>query len=331
MIDVTALGELLIDFTPVAGGPGSNPLYEQNPGGAPANVLAGLARLGGSGAFIGKVGDDAFGRFLEKTLTGLGVETRGMRFTDQSNTTLAFVHLDVAGDRSFSFVRKPGADTLLESGELDLDLIRQSGIFHFGSLSLTAEPSRTATLCAAQKAKELGKRISYDPNYRPALWESAAQAKQEMLRGLQYADILKISREELALITGTDDLAAGARQLRDGGVQLVAVTLGADGCYFSYANGSGAVPTYDTVVVDTTGAGDAFTAAMLYRISRLSCGLDAVSLEEMTDIVRFANAAGACCAAKRGAIPAMPDLAEIARCRAEIPLLAVQDEREKEQ
>lgn len=321
MYDVTGLGELLIDFTPAGNSSAGNVLFERNPGGAPPNVLAAIARLGGRGAFIGKVGADQFGHFLKRVLDENNIESGGLVFSPDENTTLAFVHLDDKGDRSFSFYRKPGADTTLQPGEVDLELIRQSGIFHFGSLTLTAEPARSATLRALEYAKQQGKIVSYDPNWRPPLWESEAAAKAGMLLGLRFADIVKVSEEELGFLTGEKDLEKGSALLFDSGIRLVVVTLGPKGCFYRCAEGTGRLPTYDVKVVDTTGAGDAFFGGLLYSISKLGKKLEEVSLDEVAEMVDFSNAVGALCTTKRGGIPAMPYPEEVERCRKQVPRL----------
>ena len=320
-MDVVALGELLIDFTPAGVSAAGNELYERNPGGAPANVLAAVSRLGGSAAFIGKVGDDRFGRYLGGTLEKLKVDTRGLRFSPVTPTTLAFVHLNADGDRSFSFYRNPGADTTLQADEVDTGLIDGCRIFHFGSLSLTDEPSRSATIWAAEYARRAGKLISYDPNWRPPLWKSEAAARKEMLTGLRYADILKVSREELELLTGDPDMERAAKSLLRGGIALVLVTLGPAGCYYRRADGGRRIATYDTGVVDTTGSGDAFLGCLLHGLSRFSGRPEDLPKEQLEDIIDQANAAGALCAAKKGAIPALPTAEELAYCRANTPRL----------
>lgn len=314
MYDVAALGESLIDFTPEGTNGMGMPLFSQNPGGAPANVLAMNAKLGGRTAFIGKVGADGFGDFLRDTMAAAGIDVGGLRRTAACGTTLAFVHLDPSGDRSFSFYRKPGADILLEPGEVDPALLRSCRVFHFGSVSLTDEPSRSATLHAARTARSAGAVVSYDPNYRAFLWDDEAQAVAQMTAGLDLADIVKVSEEEMTLLTGETDLERGAEALRAHGAALVLVTRGPDGAYFLAEGGRGLVPAYPVHAVDTTGSGDAFLGALLWRLRGLSVAeLDRVSQAEWASHVAFANAAGGLTATKKGAIPAMPDLAQIER------------------
>ncbi len=321
MFDVVALGELLIDFTPAGTSEAGNLLFERNPGGAPANVLSAVTKLGGTGALIGKVGSDQFGFFLRDVLKKNGIDGRGLRFSRDVNTTISFVQLNEHGDRSFSFYRKPGADTTLTPEDLDFSLIDNAKIFHFGSLSMTDEPARSATRVALEYARKAGKIITYDPNWRPALWANDEQAKKNMLFGLQYADVLKISEEELKFLTGTDDFDAGSRRFLDCGVKIVVVTLGPKGCYYRCATGSGSLCTYDTKVVDTTGSGDCFFGAMIRQLSRYEGALEAIEPEILAKMADFANAAGALCATQKGALSAMPSAEEVRRCMNGTPLL----------
>ncbi|AST58286.1 carbohydrate kinase family protein [Thermoanaerobacterium thermosaccharolyticum] len=314
MYDVVALGELLIDFTPAGFSDNGHTLFEMNPGGAPANVLSAVTKLGGNGAFIGKVGSDQFGYFLNEVLKKNKINTDGLKFTKKANTTLAFVHLNYKGDRSFTFYRNPGADTMLEEEDIKLDLIENGKIFHFGSLSMTDEPSKSATLKAIEYAKQNKKIISYDPNLRLHLWKNEIIAKKRMILGLQYADIVKLSEEELQFLTEESNLEYGSKMLLDMGIKLVLVTLGANGCYYRHILSSGHVPAYHVNVVDTTGAGDAFLGAILYNISNLDYNLEKIKTLEIRKIIDFANAAGGLCTTKRGAIPAMPTLEEVKYC-----------------
>jgi fructokinase len=324
MFDVAALGELLIDFTPAGKSTAGNALFERNPGGGPPNLLTALARLGGKGAFIGKVGSrDQFGRYLQEVLTDNGIDAAGLRFSDEVNTTLAFVHLDDRGDRSFSFYRNPGADMMLREEEVDLGIIDAARIFHFSSLSLTAEPVRSTTKKILEYARKSGKIISYDPNWRPPLWASDAAAKEWMEYGLQYTDILKISETELEFLTGETELEPGSRIFYDRGIKLVIITLGPKGCYYRCGAGTGHLPTYNTKVVDTTGSGDAFLGGLLYHISRLEGGLEELTKEKIEAILDFSNAVGALCATKRGGVPAMPELREITDCMRNVPKLVI--------
>lgn len=312
MYDVTALGELLIDFTPAGKSASDNQLFERNPGGAPANVLVALSRLGKKTAFIGKVGRDQFGHFLKETINNLNIETSGLVLDAQVNTTLAFIHLDSHGDRSFSFYRNPGADIMLNEKEINFDLIKHSKIFHFGSVSMTAEPARTANLKAAEYARQSKVLVSYDPNFRRPLWNNLETAKEVMLQGLALADILKVSEEELEFLTGTSDITDGSKLLQQyGNTQLIFVTLGINGCFFRLGDQTGLVPTYSVSTVDTTGAGDAFWGGVLYKITERKNLLLDLTTNELNEIADFGNAMGAVTTTKKGAIPAIPDLKQI--------------------
>lgn len=315
MYDVVAAGELLIDFAPGGTTPEGTVLFERNPGGAPGNVLAILAKLGKKTALISKVGKDPFGEYLISVLREIGIETKGILTTGEASTTLAFVHLDSRGDRSFSFYRKPGADMLLAKREIDPELAGNTHIFHFGSVSMTHEPSRSATLHAVKTARESGAAVSYDPNLRPPLWDSMAEAKTVIVKGLDYADILKVSEEELKFITGIADPEKGSGTIREKyGIQLILVTMGAKGCFYRLGDFTGRQSAYDVKTIDTTGAGDAFTGAFLYRLiesGKAPAGLGKAEMERMVD---FASAAGSLATVKKGAIPAMPSLAEIEEC-----------------
>lgn len=321
MYDITALGESLIDFTPSGYNDMGIRLFGCNPGGAPANFLAMNAKLGGRVAFIGKVGDDAFGAFLEKTMIGGGIDVKGLRKSKEVHTTLAFVQLSESGDRTFSFYRKPGADIMLTKNEVDEEIVKNTRVFHFGTLSMTDEPSRSATFYAVELAKRSGALISYDPNYRPALWDSPEDAMVMMKKGVPLADVIKVSDEEMALMTGETDVKKGAKALLDQGAALVLVTGGEKGAFYMNHVASGALPAFDVKVVDTTGSGDAFLGALMYRIRGLS--RDEIALlpeEKLKDAVLFGNAAGGLTATARGAIPAMPTEAEIEACMKEMPL-----------
>ncbi|MCR2026849.1 carbohydrate kinase family protein [Anaerotruncus colihominis] len=314
MIDVTALGELLIDFTPAGRSQQGNNLFEQNPGGAPANVLTAVTRLGKKAAFISAVGNDQFGRALIEVVDSLGIDTSGIQVKEDAFTTLAFVHLNESGDRSFSFARKPGADQCIEAGKIDYSLIDRCRIFHFGSVALSDEPARSATLSAARYAFEHGKLVSYDPNWRPVLWNSTAQGIAGMKLGLPYTNVLKLSEEELELLSGTTDLEQGTKKLFCGAMKLIVVTLGPRGCFYRCGDQTGAYPTYHVKVVDTTGAGDAFWGALLCRLLDQPSCLEGDS-QALADALNFANAAGSLCAAGRGAIPSIPTNEQITAFR----------------
>ena len=310
MFDVTALGELLIDFTPCGTSEAGMNLFEQNPGGAPANVLAALCNLGFQTAFIGKVGDDMHGALLKDTLDKAGIDTTGLIVDDSVFTTLAFVSLQ-NGERNFSFARKPGADTQLRPEEVKEEIVKNTKIFHSGSLSLTDEPARSATFHAVKMAKEAGALISYDPNYRAPLWNSVEEAKEQMRSMIPYADIMKISDEETALLTDYSDPKEAAQALLDQGVACVVVTLGKDGALLKTAQVEIVEKGKERKVVDTTGAGDSFWGGILSRFAKDGISPAEITEEKAREYVRFANAVAGLCVEKRGAIPAMPTLEQV--------------------
>ena len=302
MTDITTIGEVLIDLTQTGVTPQNVPLFAANPGGAPANVAVAAARLGASTAFIGKVGRDGFGGYLTGVLTENGV--------DASATTMAVVTVAASGERSFRFVR--GADSALTPEEVDTRLVEGTKVLHFGSVSLTAAPARSATLFAARHAREHGVLVSYDPNYREALWGSQEEAVEWMRTPLPLVDVLKLSDEELPLLTGTDDPAEGSRRLADQGVSLVLLTLGAGGAFYRWQGRSGQVPGVATTVADTNGAGDTFLGAVLSRLVRRGeKPLEGLTAPELEEILAFANRAASKTCSRSGAIPAMPTLAEL--------------------
>lgn len=311
MYEITALGESLIDFTPSGTSEAGMRIFEQNPGGAPANALAVFAKFGEKAAFIGKVGNDMHGLFLKETMEKAGIDTKGMIISDKVFTTLAFVSLNEQGEREFSFARKPGADTCLMEQEVNVDIINDSKILHIGSLSLTDEPCRSATFYALQQAKDAGKIISYDPNYRALLWESVESAIAGMRSPLDYVDVMKISDEETKLLTDIEDPEGAAKALLAKGVSLVAVTLGKDGAYVCTKEGGAVVPGFESKVVDTTGAGDSFWGGFLYQLAKSGKRPEEVTLEEAKTFARFGNAVASLCVEKRGGIPAMPTMEQV--------------------
>lgn len=317
MYDVTALGELLIDFTPSGISAGGQRLFEQNPGGAPANVLAALNKCGLKTAFLGKVGNDMHGHFLQETLEQAGIDCKGLIVDDSVFTTLAFVALNDKGERSFSFARKPGADTMLRPEELDLQILQNSRVFHVGSLSLTDEPVKSATHFALKTAKENGSIISYDPNYRAPLWNSKEDAIREMRSVLEYVDVMKISDEETSLLTPESAPEKAAAYLIQHGVPLVAVTLGAEGAYVCTREGGQVVPGFSSKVVDTTGAGDSFWGGFLYKLVDSGKKPCDVTLSEAVKFARFGNAVASLCVEKRGGIPGIPVLEDVLQRLAE--------------
>ena len=311
--DVTALGEILIDFTPCGKSEAGQRLFEQNPGGAPANVLAALSKFSRKTAFIGKVGMDMHGSFLKEVLVENGISVEGLVEDENVFTTLAFVGLSDTGERSFSFARKPGADTCLTSMEVKKELIAESQIFHIGSLSLTAEPAKSATFEALECAKESGCFISYDPNYRAPLWDSREDSIREMRSVIPYVDVMKLSDEETVLLTDKSEPEEAAKFLLEQGVSIVAVTLGADGTLIATKDGCVHVLAYKAKVVDTTGAGDSFWGGFLHKLLESQKSPEEITLEEATDFARYGNAVASLCVEKRGAIPAMPTLEEVER------------------
>ncbi|WP_455583029.1 carbohydrate kinase family protein [Dysosmobacter sp.] len=315
--DITALGECLIDFTPAGVSPAGMLLFERNPGGAPANMLVCASNMGRRVAFIGKVGTDMQGQFLRDTIRQAGVDTSSLMMTDDYFTTLAFVTIDDRGERSFAFARKPGADTQLTADELDMELLRGTGIFHIGSLSMTNEPIRTTTVAAIEAAKKAGAMISYDPNYRPLLWNSKEAAQVQIRSLLPYVDLIKISDDECEITTGYADPKAAAQDLRAQGISCVVITLGAKGAYLSANQGECLVGGYHSeTVMDTTGAGDAFWGAFLSRISESGQHVRALTLDQLRACGDFACAAASLCVEKRGGIPAMPSRERVERlCR----------------
>lgn len=312
MIDVVALGELLIDFTCVSTDADGYPTMAAHPGGAPANFLAALAKFGAKAALLGKVGNDAFGKLLTDTLQKAGIETKGLIVDDNVFTTLAFVTLDEQGDREFSFARKPGADTCISYEELDLSIIDEAKVFHFGTLSLTDEPARAATYQAVAYAKKKGKLITYDPNLRKPLWKSLDDAKRQMLWGLEQADVVKISDEEVDFLFGMGAEDGAKYILEHYGVKLVFVTCGADGCFFKNAVAAGMVPSLSGIhVVDTTGAGDIFGGSAVWKLLQLGVKPDALNEVQLREVVTFACTSAGLSTTKPGGISSVPCYSEV--------------------
>ena len=310
--DVVALGELLIDFTPEGVSENGNVIFERNPGGAPANVLVALSKFGKKTSFIGKVGEDMFGAFLKNTLASYGVETKALLTTKECNTTLAFVALDENNDRSFSFYRNPGADLAISADEVDQDAIKNCKIFHFGSVSMTDEPARSATFHAVNCAKKEGALISYDPNLRKPLWVDEKNAERYIKEGLKLADIVKVSEEEAEFLFDTTDDAEAAKFLRDEyGIRLVMITKGAQGCYFSCGDYEGIIPAVKANVVDTTGAGDAFMAGVLNKLIDMEKNPEELTCEELEECIRFGTKSGSISTERKGGIPSMPTLEQM--------------------
>ena len=306
--DVTALGELLIDFTQDGLSNQGNPRFEANPGGAPCNVLAMLRKLGKRCAFLGKVGQDGFGRQLAQVVREAGIDTRALRFDPEIPTTLAIVQTLPGGDRDFSFYRRPGADANLAPADLDEALLRDCRIFHFGSLSLTGEPCRAATQKAVALAREGGALISFDPNLRPPLWGSLDEAKAQIAWGLGQADVVKIADNELLFITGEADFDRGAAvlQAQYPNIRLLNVTAGAAGSHAYYGGRQVYAPGCALGgVIETTGAGDTFCASVLNFV--LENGLEGLTERDLGRMLRFANTAAYLVTTKKGAIRSMPE------------------------
>lgn len=310
-IDVTALGELLIDFTDSGNSEQGNPVFESNPGGAPCNVLAMLTKLGHSTAFIGKVGDDFFGNQLRDAVTEVGIDAQYLLTDKEVHTTLAMVHTYPDGDRDFSFYRNPGADMMLTEDEIPEELIKRSKIFHFGTLSMTHEGVRAATKKALMIAKEAGCIISFDPNLRPPLWSSLELAKEQVLYGLEYCDVLKISDNEIQWLTGKEDFSEGVAWIRERfDIALILVSMGKEGS-LAYYKGQmvKALPFLQENTIETTGAGDTFCGCILSYIC--NNGIESLTSEDLTEMLTMANAAASIITTRKGALRVMPSVSEI--------------------
>ncbi|KRF34543.1 PfkB family carbohydrate kinase [Paenibacillus sp. Soil787] len=313
---IVCLGELLIDFVPEVNGQALADVtsFQRAAGGAPANVAAAVAKLGGDARFIGKIGRDPFGDFLVRTLDEVGVHTAVVQ-TDEAKTGLAFVSLRADGERDFLFFRDPAADMLLRADEVQAQWLEDAAVYHFGSVSLIAEPCRTATLDAARRAREFGALVSYDPNVRLALWPSADAARAEILAQLPLADVVKVSEEEIEFLLGVD-VTTGAQQLLQSGPKVIIITLGPEGCRVVTARQDIVIPGTPVAAVDTTGAGDSFVGGMLYQL--VSLGATPATIVDVLaeagaaeQVFAFANRVGAITTTRRGAIPALPTLAEV--------------------
>ncbi len=310
MSDLVTFGELLIDFTP-SGEQGGQKLFMQNAGGAVANVAVAVKSFGCSAAYLGMAGADAFGRYLKGVLDNKGVDTAGLVLSDKYPTTLAFVHLFENGERDFSFYRRNCADVMYTPDLIDENVIRGARIFHFGSLSLTDEPARGATMKMLQIAKDSGVLVSYDPNYRAPLWNSEAEAREMMLSGLKYADILKISDNEVDLLFGKIPYEEAAMMLVDRGIRLVLVTMGSDGAVFACKAGTGKAKAFAAKAVDATGAGDCFTGGVLSQFLQSGKALDDLSVDDVRRFTEFACAAASVCVEGKGGIPSIPNLKQV--------------------
>lgn len=310
--DIIALGEALIDFTDVGLNEAGIRLFEQNPGGAPANMLTAASHMGYHTAFIGKVGKDMHGAFLIDTLKKENIDTSMVIEDENVFTTLAFVQIAASGEREFSFGRKPGADTCLKPEELDLTTIRAARVFHFGTLSLTDEPAASATKKAVKEAKDAGVLISFDPNYRAPLWRSKEDAVAAVKMMLPFADIVKVSDEEAVLVTGKTDYLEAAKEILSYGPKLVAVTLGGDGVLLVKEGFSKIVPGRKVEkVVDTTGAGDSFWGGFVSKVLSYEKPVTELSEEELTKAAEQGNALASLVVQKKGGIPAIPSMEEV--------------------
>ena len=309
MNDITAVGEILIDLTQTGVNGVGVPLFAANPGGAPANVAVAASRLGASAAFLGKVGDDGFGNYLRGVLEREQVDCSGLRVGPQA-TTLAVVSVDGTGERSFRFIR--GADQELSPDDVDLSAMRGGKFLHFGSVSLSRGVSRNGTIFAARSAKQDGLLVSYDPNYRPALWRSQEEAIEWMCIPLPLVDVIKLSEEELPLLCGSNDLEEGSERLEKQGMKLILITLGSKGVFCRWQGESWLQPGFSVQVADTNGAGDTFLGAVLSRLClRSGTPLENLTRPELEQILTFANHAAALTCSRSGAIPAMPTLDEV--------------------
>ena len=309
--DVTALGELLIDFTENGVSGQGNPMFEANPGGAPCNVLAMLSKLGHKTSFIGKVGKDFFGEQLKSAVTEVGIHADSLYMDEEVHTTLALVHTGPDGDRDFSFYRNPGADMMLTEAEIPAEQIQDSRIFHFGTLSMTHEGVRAATRKAVGIAKESGAVVSFDPNLRPPLWKSLEDAKEQVRYGLAHCDVLKISDNEIQWFTGEKDFDAGIQKLREQyQIPLILLSMGKEGSRAYYKDLRVEVkPSLQEKTIETTGAGDTFGACCLHHV--LKYGIDGFDAQKLTEMLTFANAAASIITTRKGALRVMPSLAEI--------------------
>ncbi len=310
--DVVALGELLIDFTENGVSAQGNPMFEANPGGAPCNVLAMLAKLGHKVGFIGKVGNDGFGRQLKNALIETGIDTSNLYMDDHVHTTLALVQTLAGGDRDFSFYREPGADMMLRADEIKPEVLADTKIFHFGTLSMTHEGVRAATKKALALAKEYGAVITFDPNLRPPLWSSLELAKEQVLYGLGFCDVLKISDNEILWLSGLEDYDAGIAWLREKfpAIKLVLLSMGPDGSRAYYKDITVEVPAFlQKNTIETTGAGDTFCGSMLHYVCEN--GPDDLTEESLRDALTFANAAASLITTRKGALRVMPEVADV--------------------
>jgi fructokinase len=310
--DLVSLGELLIDFTPMGISESNNPIFERNPGGGPANLACAAAKLGADTAFIGKVGNDIFGRALKQILSDNHVNTKGLLLSNTYKTTLSFVQLDDSGERSFSFYRKNGADTMLRFEEIDLSILDNCKYFFCSSVLMAEGDSRETSFAMIEAARKRNSTVVFDPNLRLNLWENAELAKKYILKALPLADIVKVSEEELLFLTGEANIEkAAARLTSECQFQALLVTLGAKGCYAVTGAGDFYTPGFAVNTADTTAAGDSFTGGFLYKLIQSGKHISSCSREELMESVRFANAVGALTTTRKGAISALPGKTEV--------------------
>ncbi|KGX93795.1 fructokinase [Pontibacillus halophilus JSM 076056 = DSM 19796] len=305
---VISLGEALIDFIPLDE---QNMNYQKSPGGAPANVAVGLARLGAKSTFLGKVGEDVLGRFLQTTLQDYGVKTDGMIFSKDVRTGVVFVTLGEGGERSFDFYINPSADQFLQVDEVEESLFKENKVLHFGSISMINEPVKSATAQAVQLAKENGMVVSYDPNLRLNLWPSEEQARETIISMLDQVHVLKISEEELEFITGESDIDAGIEKMAPYNIPFMLVTLGGEGSYVVTRDGKAKVDAMKVKAIDTTGAGDAFVSGVLHSINEFEGTIEGMTVEEAKEMAQFGAVSGALAAATKGAMTALPTASQV--------------------
>lgn len=309
--DIVALGEILIDFTEIGSSEYGQSVFQQNPGGAPVNMLTAASHMGAKTAFIGKVGSDMHGNFLRRVLVRENIDTKGLVFSDEFFTTLAFVKIGDDGNREFSFARKPGADAEIKEDEINYELLSECRVFHFGSLSMTNEPARGTTIKAMETAKKSGAIISFDPNYRESLWKEEAEAVKTIKSVLNSVDILKVSDEEAELLTGEEDVSRAADAFLAYGIKIVAITMGKDGVLVAGKGKKSMVESFSVKAVDTTGAGDSFYGGF---ISSLIYGIDDINEVDWNRLKYCAfigNAVAALCVQKLGGIPSIPEKSEV--------------------
>ena len=311
-MDIVCLGELLVDMFPAEVGRSLVEVsaFRPKPGGAPANVAVAAVRLGAQSAFIGKVGDDAFGHHLADILRQEGVEVRGMRYDKEARTGMAFIAMPDVNTYEILFYRNPGADMRLRADELDRELLQGTRAFHFGSLSLIQEPSRSATLEAAKIAREAGALVSFDVNYRSDLW-SRSEARDRVMATIPQVNLLKVNEIEVDLLTGSTDPDTASQALLELGPDLCVITLGPEGSFFQVAEGGEYVPAFEVETVDATGCGDAFIAGLLCQLVVGANWRDQLSVARMREVLRYANAVGALTALTQGVIPALPTAARV--------------------